>query len=111
MSLFLTKVASALEVLTLPMPRLLSSKAQGRKVLGKLSKPYHVGIHLIALAEHSQMSTHVPGFQSFFRFFASFCIGQSSLSIGSVMGVREIAVTTSVLIGRAQSLEDFLIGM
>ena len=22
------------------------------------------------------MSTHVPGFQSFFRFFASFCIGQ-----------------------------------
>ena len=22
------------------------------------------------------MSTHMPGFQSFFRFFASFCIGQ-----------------------------------
>ena len=24
----------------------------------------------------TQMSTHVPGFQSFFIFFASFCIGQ-----------------------------------
>ena len=24
------------------------------------------------------MSTHLPGFQSFFRFFASFCIGQIS---------------------------------
>ena len=38
----------------------------------KSSKPCHVGIHWIALAEYSQMSTHVPGFQSFFRFFASF---------------------------------------
>ena len=64
--------------LTLSMPRLLSSKAQGRKGFGKLSKPYHVGIHWIALAEHSQMSTHVPGFHSFFSFFASFCIGQIS---------------------------------
>ena len=24
------------------------------------------------------MSTHMPGFQSFFRFFASFCIGHMS---------------------------------
>ena len=33
---------------------------------------------VITLAEYTQMSTHVPGFQSFFRFFASFCIGQIS---------------------------------
>ena len=26
------------------------------------------------------MSTHVPGFQSFFKFFASFCIGKISHS-------------------------------
>ena len=60
------------------MLRLFSSKAQGRKDFRKPSKPCHVGIHWIALAEYSQMSTHVPGFQSFFRFFASFCIGQIS---------------------------------
>ena len=40
------------------------------------SKPCHLGIHWIALAEYSQMSTHGPGFQPFFRFFASFCNGQ-----------------------------------
>ena len=42
------------------------------------SKPSHVGINWIALAEYSQMSTYVPGFHSFVRFFASFCIGQIS---------------------------------
>ena len=35
----------------------------------KPSKPCHTGIDLIALAENFQMSTHVPGFQSFFRYF------------------------------------------
>ena len=44
----------------------------------EISEPCQVGIHWIALAEYSQMSTHVPGFQSSFRFFASFCIGQIS---------------------------------
>ena len=63
-------------MLTLPMLRLLSSKAQGCKDFPKTSKPCHVGIHWIALAEYSQMSTHVPGFQSFFKIFASFCIGK-----------------------------------
>ena len=38
------------------------------------SKPCHVGIHWIAVTEYSQMSTHVPGFQSFFRYFASLCV-------------------------------------
>ena len=42
------------------------------------SKPCHVGIYWKALAEISQMSTHVPGFQLFFSSFASFCIGQIS---------------------------------
>ena len=41
-------------------------------------KPCHVGIHLNAFAEHSQMSICVPGFHSFFRFFAPFCIGKIS---------------------------------
>ena len=63
-------------VITLSMLRLLSSKARGCKNMWKSSKPCHVGIHGKALAECSQMSTHMPGSQSFFRFFASFCIGQ-----------------------------------
>ena len=61
---------------TLPILRLLSSKVQGRKDFWKPSKPCHVGIHWKALAECSQMSTHLPGFQSFLRLFASFCIDQ-----------------------------------
>ena len=60
------------------MVRLLSSKAQGLKDFRKTSKPGHVGTHWIALAEYYHMSTHVPGFQSFFRLFASFYIGQIS---------------------------------
>ena len=46
--------------------------------LWKTLKLCHVGIHWIALVEYFQMSTHLPGFQSFFRFFAWFCIGQIS---------------------------------
>ena len=55
--------------LTLPMLRLLSSKAQGRKDFWKTSKPCHVGIHWIDLVEYSQMSTHLRGFQSFKKIF------------------------------------------
>ena len=58
--------------LTLPMLKLLSSKAKGCKDFGKPSKTCHVGIHWKALTEYSQMSTNIPGFQSFFQFFASF---------------------------------------
>ena len=50
-------------ILTLPMLRLLSSKAQGRKVFLKQSKPCNIGIHWIALSKNSQMSTHMPWFQ------------------------------------------------
>ena len=35
----------------------------------KTSKPCHVGIHWIALAEFSQVSTHMPGLQLFFPGF------------------------------------------
>ena len=56
----------------------LSSKAQGLKYFRKPSKSSHVGIHWIALTQYSHKSTHVPGFQYFLRFFASFCIGQIS---------------------------------
>ena len=58
--------------LTLPMLRLLLSKAQERKDSLKPPKPCHVGIHWIALTEHSQMSTHMAGFQSVFRFLHHF---------------------------------------
>ena len=50
-------------LLTLQMLRLFSSKAQERNNFCKPSKPCHVGIYWIALAQYSQMSTHVPGFQ------------------------------------------------
>ena len=49
--------------------KLLSSKVQERKDFRKPSKPCHVGIHSMALTEYSQMSNHLPGFRSFFRFF------------------------------------------
>ena len=45
------------------MLRTLKSKAQGS-----------VGIPWMALAEYSQMSTHVPGFQTFFRFLHHFIL-------------------------------------
>ena len=55
-------------LLTLPIPRLLSSKAQDHaQIFDNHLNP--VGIHCIALVEYSQISTHVPGFQSYFRFF------------------------------------------
>ena len=52
--------------------------------LWKPSKPYHVGIHWIALAEYSQMSTRVPGFQSFSWFLRHFVLAKldsSSISV------------------------------
>ena len=64
--------------LTLPMLRLLSYKAQGCKDFWRPIKPCHTGIHRIALTEYSPMNTHVPGFQSFFSFFASFFNGKIS---------------------------------
>ena len=53
-------------------------RARMQRVLKKHLNSCDVGIHWIALAEYSHMSMHMPGFQSFFCFFASFCIGQIS---------------------------------
>ena len=69
---------SATICLTLSMLKLVSSKGQGGKYFWKPSTPCHVGIHWKAVTEHSQMSTNLPGFQSFSSFFASFCFGQIS---------------------------------
>ena len=56
----------SLNRLTLLMLRLLWSNAQEHRFFLKSFIPCHVGIHLKALAEHYQMSSHLPGFQSFF---------------------------------------------
>ena len=40
--------------------------------------PVMFGIPWKGLTEYSQMNTHLQGFQSFFMYFASFCIGQIS---------------------------------
>ena len=40
------------------------------------SKPCHVCIHWIALAEYSRMSNHMPGFQSFFSFLHHFVLAK-----------------------------------
>ena len=56
---------------------LVLKSATGRFVKNTYGKPCHVGIHWVALLEYSQKSTCVPGYQSFFRTFASFCIGQN----------------------------------
>ena len=82
-SCVIAKTGSSMEIkcqwLTLPMLRLISSKALGCKHFCKPFKPCHVGIHWIVLPEYSQMSTHLLAFHSFFRvFFASFSIGQIS---------------------------------
>ena len=44
----------------------------------QLNPVINADTHRKALAVYTQMSTHVPGFQSFFMYFASFCIGQIS---------------------------------
>ena len=62
--------------LTLSTLRLFSSKAQECKILEITLKPCRLGIHLKALAEYSQISTHLQGLSYFFGFFASFCISQ-----------------------------------
>ena len=57
-----------------PILRLLLSKEQGCKDFYKPSKSCHVGIQWKDLAEYSQMSTHVPGFLSLYRFLQHFVL-------------------------------------
>ena len=77
------------------MLRLLSSKGQGRKDFGKPFKPCHLGIHWKAPAEFSKMSNHMPGFQSFYRFFASCCIGKLA-TISVRVNPHEVHVMESI---------------
>ena len=68
--------------LTLPMLKLLSSKAQKFKTFEKPSEHCHGGIHYIALTEYYQMSTHLPGFQYFFsNFLHHFVLAKLASSI------------------------------
>ena len=60
--------------------RLLSSEAQQRKDFRKSSKPCHVGIHWIVLAEYYQMSTNMPGFFVIFQVFHNFVMAKLVLS-------------------------------
>ena len=46
----------------------------------KPPKPCYVGTHWIALAEYSQMSTHLPGFWSFFNFLYYFVLAKLATS-------------------------------
>ena len=46
----------------------------------QLPKPCHVGTHWKALAEYSQVSTHLPGFQSFLRILYHFVLVKSATS-------------------------------
>ena len=78
--------------LTLPMLRLLPSKTQGRIDFWKPSKPFHVCINWIALADNSQMSTHRPGFQSFLKVFLHHFV-MANLTTGSIR-VKTIRIGT-----------------
>ena len=60
-------------------------KAHIGKDFWKLSKPCHVGIYWIAPAEYYQMSTYVPGFQSFSEFLHHFVLAK--------LATRSIRVT------------------
>ena len=79
--------------LTLLMVRLLSSKEQGCKDFLKPPKNRIVGIHWIALTEYSQMSTHLPGFQSVFSFFlhlyVSAKLATSSIRVKYFCGIMQ----------------------
>ena len=67
-------------ILTLPMLRLLSFKAQGCNDFWKPSKPCHVGIHWIALADYSQIRTLVLRFQLFKGVMHSFVMAKLASS-------------------------------
>ena len=67
-------------MLTLTILRLTFVKSTRLQRFLKSSKPCHVGIHWIAFAEHSQMSTHLPRFPSFFRFLHHFVMTKLATS-------------------------------
>ena len=87
--------------LTLPMLRLFLSKAQRCKYFWKPSKPCHFGTHWKALAEYSQMSTHLPGFQSFFSFLHHFV--STKIATSSVRVKKEAIRMTTIKLSKVCS--------
>ena len=84
--------------------------------LWKASKPCHVGIHWIALHEYSQMSTYMPGFQSFFRFLHHFVLAKLANSSIRVKELSFHAWNPAHLPGRChtytrQSIERILMNI
>ena len=67
-----------LNLLTLPMLRLLSPKEKARKDFQKSSKPCHVGIHWIALADWELIDEWPCARVCHSSALASFCISQIS---------------------------------
>ena len=66
-------------------------KAQWCKDFWKPSKPCHVGIHWIALAEYSLMSTICQGFSNFSSFFPHFYSAKlATSSIRVKMELKEV---------------------
>ena len=72
--------AVSINGLTLSMLRLLLSIGEKCKKFWKPSKPCHVGIHWKALTEYTQMSTHMPWFQSFSAFLHDFVLAKLATS-------------------------------
>ena len=64
------------------------------------SKPCHFGIHRIALAENSQMITHVPVFQSFYSFLHHFVLAKLATSSRRVKYMLERRHAVHIIIGR-----------
>ena len=56
------------------------------------SKACHVGIHWIALAENSQMSIHMPGFQLSFRLLHDFVLAKLATKNIRVIKVNLVLV-------------------
>ena len=77
----------------------ISFKTQRCKYLRKPSKPCNVGICWIALAEFFQMSTHLPGFQSFPAFLRRFILPKlvtSSIRVNTCMVTSRFAKSSEI---------------
>ena len=78
-----------------------SSRTQ--RFLRKPSNPCHVGIHWIALAECSQMSTHMPGF----LYFVLAKLAISSIRVNPFAPVAALRNHTILVISQSNILKVF----
>ena len=72
--------ASSVQSTRMQTSRRFSKILSNAKNFWKPSKPCHVGIHWKALAEYFQLSTHLPGFQSFSGFLHHFVLAKLATS-------------------------------